>query len=281
MERTVFLEESEIDWESLPDSPPTSATPLQDMADAGTREIEEALARAVEPIAQLQQQVNTLQEGISNLSREQKATIDRRTVLFCLWFLFGAVAWIQIIQPIALSIGRAGQAIGDAATGTQDEASLRQQALNGTNVLDKQTCIRIMKPSAGQKTSGFGMRVHPITGESKMHYGVDYADAMGSPVMAAAAGRVTMAGDAGGLGNAIEIDHGTVNGTPIKTRYGHLSEVLVKVGDLVTPGQIIGKEGSTGMSTGPHLHFEVHLNGEPVDPEQFVDKDWGNGCPGK
>lgn len=276
--KTAPKEDFEIDWSQIAEPAPT---PLQDWADQRNQEIEQAISRTIEPIAQLQQQVNTLQDGISNLSAQQRATVDRRTVLTALWILFGCVAWIQIVQPIVVSGIRAGQAVGEAVTGTDEKPSIGQRFVNGYGVLENQTCIRMMKPSTGEKTSPFGERVHPITGDKRMHWGIDYAAGMGSPIVAAAAGRVTMAEDAGGLGLAIEIDHGAVNGTTIKTRYGHLSELLVRVGDLVSPGQVIGLEGSTGMSTGPHLHFEVYLNDEPVDPEPFVDQYWGAGCPGK
>ncbi|WP_088895039.1 M23 family metallopeptidase [Leptolyngbya ohadii] len=278
MQKTAPKEDFDFDWSQVAEPMPT---PLQDWADQRNQEIEQAISRTIEPIAQLQQQVNALQDGISNLSAQQKATVDRRTVLTCLWILFVCVAWIQIIQPIVVSGIKAGQAIGEAVTGTDEKPSVGQRFVNGYGVLENQTCIRMMKPSLGEKTSPFGERIHPITGERKMHWGTDYAAGMGSPIVAAAAGRVTMAEDAGGLGLAIEIDHGAVNGTTIKTRYGHLSEMLVRVGDLVSPGQVIAKEGSTGMSTGPHLHFEAYLNDEPVDPEPFVDKYWGAGCPGK
>lgn len=106
----------------------------------------------------------------------------------------------------------------------------------------------------GWISSSFGYRIHPITGESKFHQGTDIAAAAGTPVLAAWDGRVEIAGWLGGLGFAVVISHN--NGTR-ETRYGHLQEVLVEPGQVVTQGQPVGLVGSTGFSTGPHLHFEL------------------------
>lgn len=114
-------------------------------------------------------------------------------------------------------------------------------------------------------SSRFGERIHPITGELKNHNGMDIAANMGTAVYAADGGKVVLAEWYGGYGNCIMIDHG--NG--YKTLYGHLSYIGVKSGQSVTQGSTIGQVGSTGNSTGPHLHFEVYLNGSRIDPEQF------------
>jgi murein DD-endopeptidase MepM/ murein hydrolase activator NlpD len=107
----------------------------------------------------------------------------------------------------------------------------------------------------------------PLVHEAAMHTGIDFRGDVGDPIRATAAGTVTIAGLSGGYGKMIEIDHG--NG--LATRYGHLSEIDVDVGDSVRSGEIVGKLGSTGRSTGPHLHYEVRVKGEPVDPQKFLD----------
>lgn len=117
-------------------------------------------------------------------------------------------------------------------------------------------------------TSNFGMRRHPITGEIKPHTGTDFGAAPGTPVMAAAGGTVTRAEWAGGYGNLVELDH---NG--FVTRYAHLSRIDVSRGQIVAPGQVVGAVGSTGDSTGPHLHFEVRVKGKPVDPMTVLSKE--------
>lgn len=121
----------------------------------------------------------------------------------------------------------------------------------------------LVPPIAGAPvTSMFGPRVHPIFGTLRMHDGVDFGAADGVPVRSAAAGTVVSAGVRGGYGNATIIDHGG----GVATLYAHQSSMLVTAGMVVTAGQVIGAVGSTGFSTGPHLHFEVRVTGVPVDP---------------
>jgi len=124
------------------------------------------------------------------------------------------------------------------------------------------------KPVIGEVefTSGFGVRIDPFLGRPAMHTGLDFRAATGDPVRATANGRVVSSGWAGGYGRMVEIDHG--NG--LSTRYGHLSEIGVKVGDAIRIGQVIGAVGSTGRSTGPHLHYETRIDGEAVDPQKFL-----------
>ena len=124
------------------------------------------------------------------------------------------------------------------------------------------------KPVIGEVefTSGFGVRSDPFLGRPAMHTGLDFRAASGDPVRATAAGKVVSSGWQGGYGRMVEIDHG--NG--LSTRYGHLSEINVKVGDVVKIGQVIGAVGSTGRSTGPHLHYETRIDGEAVDPQKFL-----------
>ena len=124
------------------------------------------------------------------------------------------------------------------------------------------------KPVIGEVefTSGFGVRTDPFLGRPAMHTGLDFRASMGDPVRATANGKVASAGWAGGYGRMVEIDHG--NG--LSTRYGHLSEIGVKVGDTIKIGQVIGAVGSTGRSTGPHLHYETRIDGEAVDPQKFL-----------
>ncbi len=128
--------------------------------------------------------------------------------------------------------------------------------------------IPIARPHAGELelSSGFGARLDPFLRTWAMHSGIDFRGATGEPVFAAASGRVVHAASLGGYGLLVEIDHG--NG--IATRYAHLSRIEVKEGDLVGVGQRVGRIGSTGRSTGPHLHYETRINGEAVDPMRFV-----------
>jgi LysM repeat protein len=121
-------------------------------------------------------------------------------------------------------------------------------------------------PTQGRVSSPFGRRTDPIKGGDDFHTGLDIAAPSGSPIRTPLAGRVIFAGARGGYGNYVIIDHG--NG--LQTAYAHQSQTLVSAGQQVGPGQEIGKVGSTGYSTGPHLHFEVKRNGQFVDPRPFL-----------
>ena len=116
-------------------------------------------------------------------------------------------------------------------------------------------------------TSSYGFRYDPFNGGSAMHAGVDMAGAHGEPVYAAASGTVMQAGRSGGYGNLVELGHGK----GIDTRYGHLSAIVVRPGEHVNQGQLIGRMGSTGRSTGTHLHYEVRIDGQAVNPRRFLE----------
>jgi murein DD-endopeptidase MepM/ murein hydrolase activator NlpD len=129
--------------------------------------------------------------------------------------------------------------------------------------------IPVRKPVTGEidESSPFGVRMDPFVHEAAMHTGIDFRGDLGEPIHATAAGTVTIAGWTGGYGKMVEIDHG--NG--LATRYGHLSEIDVSVGEKVRIGEVVGKLGSTGRSTGPHIHYETRVNGESVNPQKFLD----------
>jgi murein DD-endopeptidase MepM/ murein hydrolase activator NlpD len=129
--------------------------------------------------------------------------------------------------------------------------------------------VPVRKPVTGDidLSSPFGVRMDPFVHEAAMHTGLDFRGEMGEPIHATAAGTVTVAGWTGGYGKMVEIDHG--NG--LATRFGHLSQIDVSVGQKIRIGEVVGRLGSTGRSTGPHLHYETRINGEPVNPQKFLD----------
>jgi len=150
----------------------------------------------------------------------------------------------------------------------QQEASFKEISV----FLDKQRSILGATPSLwpvkGWITSGYGKRASPLTGEPGRHMGVDIANEINTPIRATADGLVTYAGWQSGYGRVIVVEHGY----GYSTRYGHCARVEVKVGDEVKRGKILGYVGSTGRSTGSHVHYEVRLHGLPVDPEKYLPK---------
>ena len=122
------------------------------------------------------------------------------------------------------------------------------------------------KPVNSRVTSEYGTRNDPFTGKPKKHRGIDFAGKIGTELLAVAPGRVVSAGERVGYGTTVEIDHGL----GFTTLYAHLSQILVSRGDWVRPGTVIGLAGSSGRSTGPHLHYEIRYKGAPFDPTKFI-----------
>jgi len=143
-------------------------------------------------------------------------------------------------------------------------AEIRALAAGGGPIIRRG--VTLPMPVNGWKSSDFGMRFHPIYHEWRMHTGVDLSAPGGAPIWAVAAGKVFRAGWNGGYGNFTCIYHGTYEGKGFASCYAHQSTILVRVNQQVRAGQVIGRVGTTGTSTGNHLHFEIRLNGDPVDP---------------
>lgn len=140
-------------------------------------------------------------------------------------------------------------------------------------VLTQRSAVKESLPSMNPvnhpyQSSSYGWRQHPITGRHTMHEGLDFAAPRGSPIVAASPGIVTEARYVPGYGKLVEINHG--NG--LVTRYAHASSISVKLGELVSKGQTIARVGSTGRSTGAHLHYEVRIAGHPLDPTLFIEE---------
>lgn len=167
-----------------------------------------------------------------------------------------------IAPPTGLGCGTPNGQPATDGTGAETAA--------GDGAPPAQTASGWVRPAAGRISDTMRMRDrHPVTGERRMHYGLDIAPGCNAPIYAASAGIVTRAGAASGYGNAIDIDHGG----GLSTRYGHMYDagVLARVGQRVTAGQLIGRVGSSGGSTGCHLHFEVRRDGTATDPQAFLD----------
>lgn len=134
------------------------------------------------------------------------------------------------------------------------------------NIDEKNARPHTWPSEGGWLSSYFGMRTDPFTGKKAMHRGIDIANRLGAPVLAGSRGIVVYAGKMKGYGYLVEIEHGY----GFRTRYGHMSAITISVGDVVEAGQMIGRVGSSGRSTGPHLHYEVRRNSQALDPEKFL-----------
>jgi murein DD-endopeptidase MepM/ murein hydrolase activator NlpD len=154
------------------------------------------------------------------------------------------------------------------------EATRQEQSLQDLQTYFQNQKVRLAStpsvwPTRGWVTSDFGNRLDPYTADRVMHHGLDIAAPYGKDVLSPSDGIVVFSGLEGGYGNVLVIDHGY----GVKTRYGHLAQIDVKAGERVSRGQKLGSVGNTGRSTGPHLHYEVRVNGVPENPRKFILED--------
>jgi len=163
-------------------------------------------------------------------------------------------AYMDLLDQLARDIEDREQQLGVLETLLADRKMQRDVFLAGRPV------------KKGWMSSRYGHRTDPITGKRAWHAGVDFAGKDGADVVAVAAGVVVFAGNRSGYGKMVEINHGS----GYATRYGHHKELVVKAGDIVRKGEVIGLMGSSGRSTGPHVHFEVFKNGRIVDPSTYI-----------
>ncbi|WP_371373444.1 M23 family metallopeptidase [Sporomusa aerivorans] len=186
-----------------------------------------------------------------------------RISLLCVLLLSTVILFVQLCLPAGLAsqTAAANEAI-PAVAASLPIPPLVSQPKPAVNL----AMMPSIWPAQGTITSGFGWRVSPFGDGNELHAGIDIAYTMGAPVAATADGEVVVSGPAGGYGNLVQIDHG--NG--IATLYGHNSRLAVSTGQQVKKGQIIAYAGSTGKSTGPHVHYEVRVNNEPVDPMKYL-----------
>lgn len=185
-------------------------------------------------------------------------------------------------RAIQIAIGRNEELIKklktDRHTYERTERELAKNSKNLTGMINRQTASSnnmkvaggFIKPISGRITSPYGWRVHPIFKSRTFHSGIDIGGPFNGAVQASNSGKVIYVGWYGGYGKVVIIDHGLYNGAKITTLYAHLNSWNVKVGQYVSRGQVVGREGSTGYSTGPHVHFEVRVNGQTKNPLNYI-----------
>lgn len=152
----------------------------------------------------------------------------------------------------------------------KQSASIGSYINKTTKDTNVQVVSGFIKPIQGRITSPFGWRTHPIFNSRSFHSGIDIGGPNYGEIRASNSGKVIYSGWYGGYGKVVIIEHGVVNGKPITTLYAHMSSIKVANGQRVTKGQVVGYEGTTGYSTGPHCHFEVRVNGQPNDPLSYI-----------
>lgn len=173
--------------------------------------------------------------------------------------------WKYAFATLALSMAIALPQVSEWVE-SQQPISLLQQLTKTTNNTTKSKATVFPTTKNSPVTSSFGWRIHPITGDRRFHSGIDFGAPTGTPIYAYQAGLVEFAGWKNGYGKAVIINHGAGK----STLYGHASKIVVRKGERVDAGETIAKIGSTGFSTGPHLHFEVRLNNKPVNPHLYL-----------
>ena len=153
----------------------------------------------------------------------------------------------------------------------RQSASIQSMIARNNGALNvKVTSAGFLKPISGRITSPFGWRTHPIFNSRTFHSGVDIAGPNRGSIKASNSGKVIYSGWYGGYGKVVILDHGIVNGKPTSTLYAHMSSIRVGQGQFVNKGEVVGYEGTTGYSTGPHVHFEVRINGKPNNPLNYI-----------
>jgi len=233
--------------------------------------------------AQLRSQILLVQEKVAHIS----ATLDRverfdaklRTAVTQLQdpernLAIGPVGTSEVEAQIPGPAPAAEanlSALPGKISSLETEAARQEQSLRELQeYFDDQRSLLASTPSIwparGWVTSDFGTRIDPYTAERKMHQGLDIATPHGQPIYTPSDGTVVFSGTEGGYGKVLVVDHGY----GVKTRYGHLSEIYVKAGDRVNRGDKVAAVGNTGRSTGPHLHYEVRVNGIPENPRKFI-----------
>lgn len=276
------------DSKPLPLSPPNAAPKREGLTPIDTSQAAPAaptatLAHAADPGAPMPARLESLAMSLDRIERDQARRLSGivRPAIEAATRLRRAfdIAGLPVERFIPKGRGKdAASAVGGPFVAAPPKAT---DGLFERDLAAAQTAVATLdglrralpltplrKPLAGelQMTSTFGYRADPFFGRPALHSGVDLREEYGAPVRATAAGTISVAGPQGGYGNLVEIDHGG----GLSTRYGHLSAINVAPGQQVAPGMVVGRVGSTGRSTGPHLHYEVRMDGEAVDPSRFL-----------
>ena len=237
---------------------------------AENEELKKRNAQMVETVMQIADADNVIVDTVSALTKENTEELQKNIKR-----INSTLVTLGLNQTTLLRNANkyTNPLVGSAFTPIEFDKNLDEKYQKLANGLESWNGLRRLneilplgKPVNSRITSNFGTRKDPFTGKPKKHRGIDFAGKIGTELLAVAPGRVVSAGERVGYGTTVEIDHGL----GFTTLYAHLSQILVSRGDWVRPGTVIGLAGSSGRSTGPHLHYEIRYKGSPFDPTKFV-----------
>ena len=237
---------------------------------AENEELKRRNAQMVEAMAQIADADNLIVDAVTALTKENTEELQKNIKR-----VNSTVATLGLNQATLLRNANkyTNPLVGSAFTPIEFDKTLDPKYQKLADGLERWSGLRRLneilplgKPVKSRITSNYGTRKDPFSGKPKKHRGIDFAGKIGTELMAVAPGRVVSAGERVGYGTTVEIDHGL----GFTTLYAHLSQILVSRGDWVRPGTVIGLAGSSGRSTGPHLHYEIRYKGAPFDPTKFV-----------
>ena len=221
-------------------------------------------------VQQLAQRVGSLQAKVIEMELLGRKVADSAGVEYTTPEIMSEIELEESYPPIssAQDLGRQLDELTSSLSQRQDWLTMLDTVLS--HRLGNQARFPTTHPvDVSYPTSSYGWRRHPITGRHKLHEGMDFSAPVGTPILAASGGIVTEARYVTGYGKLVEISHGD----SLITRYAHASSIVVNVGDVVEKGQLIARVGATGQTTGAHLHFEVRLDNQPLDPMLFLPKE--------
>ncbi len=237
---------------------------------AENEELKRRNAQMVETMSQIVDADNIIVDTVTALTKENTEELQKNIKR-----VNGTLATLGLSQATLLRNANkyTNPLVGSAFTPIEFDKTLDGKYQKLADGLERWNGLRRLneilplgKPVKSRITSNYGTRKDPFSGKPKKHRGIDFAGKIGTELMAVAPGRVVSAGERVGYGTTVEIDHGL----GFTTLYAHLSQILVSRGDWVRPGTVIGLAGSSGRSTGPHLHYEIRYKGAPFDPTKFV-----------
>ena len=237
---------------------------------AENEELKKRNVQIVESMAEIVDADNIIVDMVTGLTKENTEELQKNIKR-----VNGTLASLGLSQATLLRNANkyTNPLVGSAFTPIEFDKELDEKYQKLADGLERWNGLRRLneilplgKPVNSRVTSNYGTRNDPFTGKPKKHRGIDFAGKIGTELMAVAPGRVVSAGERVGYGTTVEIDHGL----GFTTLYAHLSQIVVSRGDWVRPGTVIGLAGSSGRSTGPHLHYEIRYKGAPFDPTKFV-----------